>query len=480
MVLERRVEIPSDAPASLDGKALWGFQKTGVEWLWDRFKDSPGAILADEMGLGKTATSLIATEHITDSPKLIVATKGMRRVWQDEAAYWLNADPAGVLLADHDGYSDMGFVRDHEFVIVTWNGLRKGSPPKKKNKPRQKGWLNRIEWGAVLMDEAHRIKNRKAQQSDSMKQIQTPHKLEITGQPIVNQPAEIWSLLNYIDKKEFSSYWQFFEKFVYAIPNVFGGYEIIGVRQDTIDELREILRRFIIRRTIKEVFPDITEPRLQTIFVGLERSQLRAYEQMKNEMIALLDDGQLLESPTVLSQLARLRQLAISQGAYTNDLGAPAPKLDLTMEMLEERRGLGTVVATGFRWPIEAMKVRLKKAKMSYVEIHGGIDEEDRYNNVQKFQKGEADVILITFATGGESWTLTRADTMIFLDRPWSPREMEQTQKRLRYHLQENVVHIIFLEAEDTVEARVAEVLRNKGVIFNQMFRKFSDLKPLL
>jgi SNF2 family DNA or RNA helicase len=462
---------------------LYPYQKKGVDFL----KKHPQAILADEMGLGKTAQAIKAVEGA--DPALIVATGGLRYFWKDEIMKWTGCRASDIWIIGEEAQN-----YDATWWIVSWESLAARTFKKRIIDEGNTARLNKamkakgITLDALVADEAHRMKNRAAGRSKAIMGLQPPVKYLLTGTPIINRPDELWMLLHYLDRRKFRGYWKFFHEYVHAIPNVFGGYEILGIRD--VEGLTTLLKDYVVRRRIVDVYKDLPERIYQTIPIEMTVGQRKVYDELRTQMEATIystralqvlveggdistlteNDIQQLLVPGALALLTRLRQVVLSVGTLNDDLDADSPKLDVVMDLLDEREGLQTVVTTQFVWAVSALAKRLDKRKVPYGTLTGEVSDKQRADNVKRFQAGELKVLLMTTQTGGEGWTLTAADAMISIDKPMSPAVQWQAEDRLRYHLQNRGVKYYSLQAMGTVEDRVEELLSRKQGMFTQLF----------
>ena len=138
------------------------------------------------------------------------------------------------------------------------------------NDAQIKDVLYAITWDMIVLDEAHRIKDRDSQWTRNLKQLKTDSEKGtrhvMTGTGFVNRPDEIWSLLNFVDRTEWSSYWNFRKEYCWEEVNMVTGYTTIkGIKPDKLEEFRDLRKNMGPRRHLKEVRPDIAEPIFSSI-----------------------------------------------------------------------------------------------------------------------------------------------------------------------------------------------------------------------
>src|SRR3990172_5314663 len=250
------------------------FQVQGAKWL----RSKEAAMLADEPGLGKTAQVVVATEGFT--PCLIVCPNSSKYFWAGEIHQWLQEFPKSRIYVYESWhrYEDIDLFKQEnvDYYIVHWEGLR-----------YVENQLGRRIWECKIADEAHRMKNRKAQQSKIIRKIKANHRYALTGTPIINSPADMWAILNYLFPDRYRSYWRFFNEWVLAIPRVIAGqirgYEILGTRNPKA--FRAELKGLVARRLKKTVQPELPPKLYTTLEVHLTPKERKAYEEMRKEMV---------------------------------------------------------------------------------------------------------------------------------------------------------------------------------------------------
>jgi hypothetical protein len=351
--------------------------------------------------------------------------------------------------------------------------------------------LRDYDWNAIILDEAHRIKDRKAGWTGNIKKLKSnSFKHIMTGTGFVNNPAEIWSLLNFLNPKLFSSYWAFRQTFCEEYIDENGYTKIIGIKRHAKDDFRNLVRTVGPRRTKREVFPNLPEPIYTPHLVELNPTQRKMYDDIKETLRTLDQQGEPIHSPNVLSMLNRLRQICVATPELVEDyydeqlerrvqkvkLVEPSSKLDAVMDILtglewdEERRDQ-VVVFSNFRDPLELLKKRLDKAKISFIHMQQADNDQERYRKwATEFPKKEQQVFMCTLQLGSESISLVPATTAIFLDRSWSPSHNEQGVSRVFRPGQEEVANIIHVNARATVDKRVLDTNTRKVGWFQEIF----------
>lgn len=450
---------------------LLGFQEEDVLKLIDR----KSALVGNEMGTGKTyeaiALDLIrragegtqreSTKTLVVAPLTILETTWERKF--NELAPHLRT----ITIDPKNRGKFVAALKSDEYdvYIMHWDVLRILAP---KRKP---GPLRDVIWFHIIADEAHRAKNRKAQQTQSLKVLRTKYRTAMTGTPVMNKPQDLWSILNWLHHDLWTSYWNFYKRFVdYEIIYPHGYHEIKGPKNE--EALRRAIEPYFVRRRKEDVLKDLPDKYYTEIEVELGLKQRKAYDEMKKEMIAWLEtqDGtKPLAAPVVIAQLIRLQQFALAYAdvTYATDsegqvvggsvsLTEPSAKVDALFQIIDDLgEGLKDeplVIFSQFKQAIYLIERRLQERSTEYVRITGDDSGEVRRHAVDNFQSGVSHIFLGTIGAGSEGITLTRSSTVIFLDRDWTPARNAQAEDRLHRIGQEEAVQVIDIVARRTVD----------------------------
>jgi SNF2 family DNA or RNA helicase len=473
---------------------LYKFQKEFV----DRFERSPYVLCGDDMGTGKTfealaldlrrRTTQLEGYRQTDCKTLIVAPMSVLPAWEKTIkTLWPAARVCRINPKDRTELA-LKLREPYHYYIVHWEALRLMSDE-----------LQSVHWWHVVADEVHRAKNRKAQQTLHLKRLRTSYKTALSGTPADNAPQDLWSILNWLNPKVWSSYHRFTNYFVKIQKHTMGQctaagcfdyhknsfQKIIGVAH--VDELHKAMEHFYLRRTKEEVLPDLPEKYYSTIEVDLVPRQRRIYNQMKESMLAWVGkhEHEPIAAPIIVAQLTRLKQFALAYAEVEPvrkmvdgewkvfdkvKLMDPSTKLDAVMEKILDNPEQRFVVFSESKQIIYLFQKRLTAARVSHVVLTGDTAQSDREKSINEFQAGMHRVFAGTIHAGGEGITLTAASTVIFLDRMWNPSKNKQAEDRCHRIGQQNAVHVIDIVAKDTVD----------GGRLQQLKLKWSWLRELL
>lgn len=455
---------------------LYPFQREMV----DRFVDVPAVLCGDDMGLGKTfealaldlrrRTTKLAGKRQYHYKTLIVCPLSVVSSWQAHIAMiWPQARVAVIDPKNRQTLID-ALQKPYHYYIVHWEGVRLISE------------LRSIDWYHVVADEVHRAKNRKAQQTQALKKLRTSYRTGLSGTPADNNPQDLWSVLNWLYPKVWTSYWSFERYFVKVQRHTTGtctaadcydyhkhGFtKVVGVAN--VEELHDNMKDYYMRRTKQEVIKDLPEKYYTQIEVDLIPRQRRIYEEMKRDMLAWIGkhEEEPIAAPVVIAQLVRLQQFALAYAELETvtrmkdgervavqrvKLSEPSSKIDALCDIIEDNPEQQIVVFSQSKQAIRLVKARMDRMKVSCIEFTGDTTPEDRTQAVKDFQAGNVRVFAGTIAAGGEGITLTAASIVVFLDRAWNPSRNRQAEDRLHRIGQKNAVQVIDIVAKDTVDA---------------------------
>lgn len=426
---------------------LYPYQLQGVEFL----TSTPRALLADEMGLGKTVQAIIALRTV--SPILVVCPASIIGVWEREFSKWDSTRQVTSLIGPLPQRRQTLLSKGLDVVLVNYEVVAKLLPD-----------LQRVRWGALALDEAHRVKNRRAQVTKAVQSLSRsiPRIIELTGTPILNRPDDLWALLNVLSPSQFRSYWKFVERYCSVFWNGFG-WEVGGPRDP--EGLAQALAPFYLRREKTEVMKDLPEKIVSQVWVPLEGTQRREYSEMKRTLTALLDSGERVSALAVVSQLLRLRQICVDPNILVDGGSEPlsGAKARALLDLLEGRDGGKVVIFSQWSRAVRAAYSLLEERGIPTLIMTGDTPQLVRAMIVDQFQTDPyIKVLALTIGVGGLGLTLTAADTAIFLDKSWTPALNTQAQDRLHRVGQTSTVWVYEILAQETVEEYVEDLLSRK------------------
>ncbi len=449
---------------------LWSKQKEGSSWLYSVGR----GLLADEPRTGKTIQVLTAlralVEHGADTlPALAVVPNSVKDTWAGEAAKWA-PQLRVVVIGGTPKERAAQYTTEADLYIVNWEHIRTNSrlagygSIELKPKEMELGPLNLVGFKTVIADEAHRMADPKSKQTRAMWWLmwQARYRWAMTGTPVVNLPADLWSIMHGLAPEEYPpgrSKW--IERYCLSGQGRFG-WEVFGLNPEHMAEFHAILAPRFMRRTRAE-FGGHPRQAPQIRWVELGTKQRTAYKAMQKEMIAAIDD-EILVAGNPLTKRLRLSQIGhatpvIEEGEIVA-LTMPSAKVDALLELIDEEPDEPLIIMSPSRKLIELVDEQLQKRKHVTALITGKVDPQMRTANVARFQIGEAQFVLCTTGAGAEGITLDRANKLVFLGLDESHIKNLQAGDRGDGVMKDRAVDVIVILAKDTVDV---ETLANDG-----------------
>lgn len=476
--------------SAVQADSLYPFQQNGVAYL----SMGARALLADEMGLGKTVQAITALRSVKSYglPAVVVATNSMLHKWKEEFNKWAPELTVNVVSGTAAQRKKL-LAPGADVYILGWSTVRYHSRlapfgsitlSEVERTPKE---LDVLSPKTVIVDEAHRMVDPKAKQTRAVWNLQSyaRYRWSLTGTPITNSPENIWSILHGLAPEEFPSRSGFLDRYCLAGSNYFGGLEVFGLRPEHREELFSVVDSFMLRRTKAEVLPQLPPKVYTTRYAELGKPQRQAYNNMREHLLADVEGGIIL-ADNPLTQLTRLLQIAaatpvVDESGNVVALARPSAKLDTLYEIIDEAPNEPLVIFTQSRKFADLVLDDLRSHNLRVGSVTGTVTGEARAAVVREFQEGEVDYIVCTLGAGGEGITLTRASTVVFLQRSFSMVQDRQAEDRLHRIGQEaESVQVIDVVCEDTAEYRLFDAIYRKGEHFESIVRDGARLRALL
>jgi superfamily II DNA or RNA helicase len=448
------------------------YQQHGVEWLQHLRANGMGGFLADDMGLGKTAQTIahITVEHEAgrlDRPALVVVPTSLVANWTAELAKFAPHLSVVVLhgLDRHERREQLGGTH---VVVTTYTVLTRDIED-----------MKRLPWHIVVLDETQAIKSPDAKATRAVCQLDTRHRLCLSGTPIENNLDDLWS------------------QFAFLMPGLLGDRKGFAKRfrapiEKKGDETRRLqlvrrIRPFIMRRTKSEVATELPPKHTVLRRITLAPDQRELYETIRatlyDKVREQVAERSLAQSRiVVLDALLKLRQACCDPRLVklpSARLVETSSKLDDLLAMIGEMipEGRRILLFSQFTSMLDLIKPRLVADGIAFTELRG--DTRDRGEKVREFESGEVPLFLISLKAGGRGLNLTSADTVIHYDPWWNPAVEDQASDRAHRIGQTRSVFVYKMIAADTVEERILELQQRKAELANIAFDEAGELADL-
>lgn len=509
----------TDPPAALTAPAQY------PPWLRPRDYQLDGAaqiaragkmLILDDPGTGKTCTTLLGLDerrhlgHDIFPMVIIVPSWDVADAWAREMAQWVPHWGEPVMHAGAERFGKVarprGRAPSDSVFITTYATARRDAAD-------MRGPLVRLRPATTVLDEIHYIKNDDALQSRAARRIawQSGNFVGLSGTMITRNTLDAYPALEAIDRQTWPSRKRMKDRFIATMPDPAGyGEDITGLLPATLEEFFATLAGQMRRVAKADVLDELPEKIYSVRRPKIPPEWRAAYDQMVDDMLAELPEGGELSVMDTLSQMTRLVQLASSAATVTTEkvidkatgeveideftgqpktkqvvkLRAPSWKCESMIEILAERPGQGVIVFTvSKQLALIAGKYCTDQGyRTGFVTgVGGGITRKTRAADIAAFQNGDLDVIICTAGAGGTGITLTRAGTVVFLQRPFPLDQAIQPEGRAdRIGNLNKYLEIIDIVAADTVDERVRELLRDKAGQLAQFARDPRIVRELL
>ncbi|APC49851.1 helicase SNF2 [Virgibacillus halodenitrificans] len=436
-------------PANLQA-TLRNYQQTGYQWFKSLSHYHLGGILADDMGLGKTLQSIayIASEP-SEHPHLIVAPSSVIYNWKNECEKFSPEMKVAILTGNPQERREKitGTIDAADVWITSYATLRQDIE-----------YYRELTFQTLILDEAQYIKNYATKTSRAIREIKAGRKFALSGTPIENSIDELWAIFQVI------------------LPGLMPNHR--KFKQLSHERIAKITKPFILRRLKKDVLKELPD-KIETVHVSeLTKEQKDLYigyhRQLQQEAAqSMQESGFQKNRMKILAGLTRLRQLCCHPSLFIENYQGKSGKLEQLMETIRTARESGKrmLIFSQFTSMHEIISAKLENEGIGYFYLHGQTPSQERVEMSERFNNGENDVFLISLKAGGTGLNLTGADTVILYDLWWNPAVEDQATGRAHRFGQKNVVQVIRLIAEGTIEEKIYDLQQKKRELIDQVIQ---------
>jgi SNF2 family DNA or RNA helicase len=456
---ERLTPLPT--PAGFHG-TLRPYQERGLSWLSFLSRLGLGGVLADDMGLGKTAQtlSLLLTDQLagTAGKTLLVCPMSLVSNWQKEAARFA---PSLRVYVHHGGTRQRGedftAAVDRADLVVTTYGTTL----------RDLETLRGVTWGRVVCDEAQAIKNSGTRQSQAVRALPARTRIALTGTPVENHLAELWSIMDFCNPGLLGPAKRFRRRFQ----------EPIESRQDAdaTAALKRATGPFVLRRlkTDKTIISDLPEKNEMKVWCSLTPEQATLYQAVVEDMMAEIESSEGIQRRgNVLAAMMKLKQVCNHPAHLLKD-GSRLPGRSGKLARLEELAG--EIVEDGDKalvftqyaeWGTMLQPYLTAQLDRPVLWLHGGLTKARRDELVERFQTGtEPMIFLLSLKAAGTGLNLTAANHVVHFDRWWNPAVEDQATDRAFRIGQSRDVQVRKFICTGTLEEKIDQMIERKKAL---------------
>ncbi|MFM9278014.1 DEAD/DEAH box helicase [Paenibacillus jiagnxiensis] len=507
--LERRAEWPQPSvPAGLQAE-LRNYQLEGYGWLAFLRQLGLGACLADDMGLGKTIQFITYLLHLRETaepdtalPALLICPTSVLGNWQKELARF--APSLRVML--HYGSRRSGGeafaeqISQADIVLTTY-----------ATATLDQELLQSFTWESICLDEAQNIKNAQTKQSAAVRSLSARHRIALTGTPVENRLAELWSIYDFINPGYLGSLRAFTTRFIQPIEK--------DHDEQRTQDLQRLVKPFMLRRKKKDpaiqlALPDKNEMKT---YIHLTPEQSALYEQSVRQLMERMKELEGMERKgAILSALTQLKQLcdhpvlltkeAVQEpepsgessseggsmiGSRSGSVSGPqsgsvdtarlisrSAKLERLVAMVKELRDEGErclIFTQYIGMGVMLQNVLGHELQEPVLYLNGGTSKTARDRMITQFQSQELpsteqpNVFILSIKAGGVGLNLTAANHVFHFDRWWNPAVENQATDRAYRMGQTKDVQVHKFIALGTLEERIDEMLESKQQLSDQV-----------
>ncbi|ELP84513.1 DNA repair and recombination protein RAD26, putative [Entamoeba invadens IP1] len=472
---------------------LYEHQRVGVKWMYELYKQGGGGIVGDEMGLGKTLMVLSFLEGLhstlyakcTQSKSDVLTTRGEMRVgniliicpltlishWVSEAHRFV---PFFRVIVLHRALSSSG--QDNlELLTQASNCIFVTTYDFVRNKLND---LNRVTYLYTILDEGHKIKNPKSGISIAIKSLRSENRLILSGSPIQNNLAELWSLFDFVYPGKLGTLPVFKQQFIDPIK--FGSYTSASYFQFTAalkcaKALKDTIAPFLLRRLKKDVLPTLPNKTENVVFVKLSLKQRELYLEYINSFSVtkvINGDTNLLVAIDYLRKVCNHPLLLNKNVEMDHENVMESAKVKVLLSLLDNWRKEKhkALIFCQTKQMLNILQKVLEYNKYIFLRMDGDVAAGKRSSLIDAFNHDDTiNCFILTTRVGGLGINLTGADRVVLFDPDWNPTVDSQAKERTLRIGQIKNVSIYKLICSGTIEERIYNRQISKEIISNKI-----------
>lgn len=460
--IDETIKIPEKM-----GNTLRDYQKIGFSWLKTLDNYKFGGILADDMGLGKTIQLLTVIlsyiEENNDKRKtsIVVSPSSLALNWLNEAKKFAPSLNVRVISGNANERKELISNIDKYDLVITSYDLLKRDIEKYKE-------VN-YNFKFIIADEAQYLKNSTTQNAKAIKTLNGETRFALTGTPIENSLAELWSIFDYIMPGYLFQYKKF--KTAYESPIV------KDQSSEAMGKLKMLIEPFVLRRTKKQVLTELPDKTITVLNNTMDEEQEKIYMsylvKAKQEVADQIKVNGFEKSQImILAALTRLRQICCHPSLFISDYKGQSSKLIQCMEIIEDavQAGHKILLFSGYTSMFELIQKELIERDIKYFKLTGSTKVDERIKLVDEFNKNpEIKIFLISLKAGGTGLNLTGADMVIHYDPWWNASSENQATDRAYRIGQKNNVQVYKLITSNSIEEKIYELQQKKTELVDNM-----------
>ena len=503
LIAQDPLQVPSCLKVSLRP-----YQEEGIKWLRFLHKYNLNGALCDDMGLGKTIQTLVAIFLSTQScsfgsthPSLIVCPATLVGHWENEILVHFKKNLLPIVYTGsvverrrkRKGLQS-GTLPTGTVLVTSYDVLRNDTE-----------LFSSFQFDYCVLDEGHLIKNAKTKISQAVRQIQSKHRLLLSGTPIQNNVLELWALFDFLMPGFLGSESWFNAKYCKAIQSSKDA-KTMSAEFEAAEKALSLLHKqtlpFILRRLKEDVLKDLPPKIIQDYPIEMTAIQRKLYLKYSNKVIEEEEEGGQkgkifrtiqflarisLHPSLIFETIKQYEEYLSEEGEKNEDFLAASPKLLALKEILQDSNvqipieGLDEephklLIFAQHKSTLDIIEKYVLKdhfPSLPFLRLDGSISSESRFKIALQFNNDPSiRVILLTTHIGGLGLNLIGGDRVIFFEHDWNPQKDLQAMDRAHRLGQKRIVNVYRLIMKDSIEERIMGSQKFKlyiaGSIINQ------------
>lgn len=459
-------------------RPLYPFQKNGVEFGLLK----TGVLIGDEMGLGKTvqaiAMALTKKEVFGFSKILVITLASLKDQWKQEIEQ-VSSDTACLIQGSPAQRRTLYQNEDHLFKITHYESVL-----------RDVGVISAFNPDIIILDEAQRIRNFSTRTAEAVKRLPKKHAIVLTGTPLENKPEDLYSVVQFLDPYLFTPLWKFARDH-FLIPRTRKA-TIAGFKN--LDQLREKLKDFLIRRTREDVMEDLPHGVVNNYYIDLAPEQKKIHDNHAGRLGSLLRKKFLAPMDIRVIQTLLLHMRMVCNSTFLIDRKTQvSPKLRELASIIDEvvtQNQRKMVIFSEWTAMTFLVARHLSEAGIGFVEVSGKVDGTKRKALADQFSRDlDCQVFLSTDAgsAGLHLGAAGSAHCMVNVELPWDSHRAQRRQQRMQppensgngENQPSGSIHIINLIGRSSIEEKILAGTDMETDLVTGLFDQGQDLAEL-
>lgn len=427
-------------------KILRDYQKEGVQWL-SMMRDSGfNGILADDMGLGKTLQVIaLLDSKVSGKTSIVICPASLIYNWEDEIHRFSKTLKCKCICGNvKQRAQGIASYSQYDVLLTSYDYIR-----------RDIELYEAMTFYYVILDEAQYIKNQKTRNALCVKKLKAEHKLALTGTPIENSLAELWSIFDFLMPDYLFNYHYFQAHYESEI--------VKNHNEEVQQKLKKLVAPFVLRRNKKEVLRELPDKIEQNYIIDFSEEENKLYvahlAQVNRELSQMVN-MQSTDKITILAMLTKLRQLCCEPRLVFENIHEPSSKLKACIHLIQtlKENKQKVLLFSSFTSMLELIADELYKEGISYYILTGATNKEERRELVERFQNDSTTVFLISLKAGGTGLNLTSAEAVIHYDPWWNQSAQNQATDRAYRIGQRKKVQVFKLVMKNSIEEKIQKL----------------------